>query len=131
MSARVLGMVWCGFSMIMVASYTANLAAFLVLDRPAQSLTGITDPRVRYCCTFVGAVIDARYAAQLRNPSANFTFATVVESNTYRYFKRHVELSTMYRMMKDRNYKRASDAVEAVKNGYPCPCDGMLPRVHV
>ena len=32
--------------MIIVASYTANLAAFLVLDRPKTSLTGINDPRV-------------------------------------------------------------------------------------
>lgn len=45
-SARVLGMVWAGFAMIVVASYTANLAAFLVLDRPETSLTGINDARV-------------------------------------------------------------------------------------
>jgi hypothetical protein len=32
--------------MIIVASYTANLAAFLVLDKPQTSLTGINDPRV-------------------------------------------------------------------------------------
>ena len=47
-SARVLGMVWAGFAMIIVASYTANLAAFLVLDKPQTSLTGINDPRVGY-----------------------------------------------------------------------------------
>jgi ionotropic glutamate receptor NMDA 1 len=46
-SARVLGMVWAGFAMIMVASYTANLAAFLVLDRPEASISGINDARVR------------------------------------------------------------------------------------
>ena len=40
-------MVWAGFAMIIVASYTANLAAFLVLDKPQTSLTGINDPRVR------------------------------------------------------------------------------------
>ena len=39
-------MVWAGFAMIVVASYTANLAAFLVLDRPETSLTGINDARV-------------------------------------------------------------------------------------
>jgi len=33
--------------MINVASYTANLAAFLVLDRPETSLTGINDARIR------------------------------------------------------------------------------------
>lgn len=32
--------------MIVIASYTANLAAFLVLDQPEKSLTGISDPRV-------------------------------------------------------------------------------------
>lgn len=39
-------MVWAGFAMIMVASYTANLAAFLVLDRPESRIAGINDPRV-------------------------------------------------------------------------------------
>lgn len=46
-SARVLGMVWAGFAMIIVASYTANLAAFLVLERPKTKLTGINDARVK------------------------------------------------------------------------------------
>lgn len=45
-SARVLGMVWAAFSMIIVASYTANLAAFLVLDRPKPVVSGIDDPNV-------------------------------------------------------------------------------------
>ena len=48
-SARLLGMVWAGFAMIIVASYTANLAAFLVLDRPKAVVTGIDDPNVRKC----------------------------------------------------------------------------------
>ena len=44
-------MVWAGFAMIIVASYTANLAAFLVLDKPQTSLTGINDPRVNFYAT--------------------------------------------------------------------------------
>ena len=32
--------------MIIVASYTANLAAFLVLDRPQPVVSGIDDPNV-------------------------------------------------------------------------------------
>lgn len=47
-STRALGMVWAGFAMIIVASYTANLAAFLVLDRPEASISGIDDPRVSH-----------------------------------------------------------------------------------
>ena len=45
-AARVLGVVWAGFAMIIVASYTANLAAFLVLDKPKGGITGINDARV-------------------------------------------------------------------------------------
>ncbi|CAF4682413.1 unnamed protein product, partial [Rotaria magnacalcarata] len=42
----------------MVASYTANLAAFLVLDRPEASISGVND-------------------ARLRNPQDGFAYATV------------------------------------------------------
>uniref|UniRef100_A0A7E4ZUX8 LITAF domain-containing protein n=1 Tax=Panagrellus redivivus TaxID=6233 RepID=A0A7E4ZUX8_PANRE len=96
-SARVLGLVWCGFCMIMVASYTANLAAFLVLEQPEKSLSGINDPR-------------------LRNPSANFSYATVLETNTYQHFKRHVELSTMFRKMEGHNVHNPQDAINALLN---------------
>lgn len=97
-SARVLGMVWAGFAMIIVASYTANLAAFLVLDRPEASITGIDD-------------------ARLRNPNENFKYATVKNSAVEMYFKRQVELSTMYRQMETRNYRTAEEAIDEVKKG--------------
>lgn len=97
-SARVLGMVWAGFAMIIVASYTANLAAFLVLDRPEASISGIDDPR-------------------LRNPQENFKYATVKKSAVEMYFKRQVELSTMYRTMENRNYDTAEEAIQEVRQG--------------
>ncbi|XP_022238810.1 glutamate [NMDA] receptor subunit 1-like, partial [Limulus polyphemus] len=97
-SARVLGMVWAGFAMIVVASYTANLAAFLVLDRPETSLSGIND-------------------ARLRNPLENFTYATVKGSAVDMYFRRQVELSNMYRTMEGKNYDTAEEAITAVKSG--------------
>uniref|UniRef100_T1L122 Glutamate [NMDA] receptor subunit 1 n=1 Tax=Tetranychus urticae TaxID=32264 RepID=T1L122_TETUR len=96
-SGRVLGMVWAGFAMIVIASYTANLAAFLVLERPTTSLTGINDPR-------------------LRNPTESFTYATVKGSAVEMYFKRQVELKEMYEYMLDKNYPTVEDAVFAVKN---------------
>lgn len=97
-SARVLGMVWAGFAMIIVASYTANLAAFLVLDKPQTSLTGINDPR-------------------LRNPMENFTYATVKGSAVDMYFRRQVELSNMYRTMEGKHYNNPEEAISAVKSG--------------
>ncbi|XP_067123537.1 glutamate [NMDA] receptor subunit 1-like isoform X1 [Centruroides vittatus] len=97
-SARVLGMVWAGFAMIVVASYTANLAAFLVLDRPETSLTGIND-------------------ARLRNPMENFIYATVKGSSVDMYFRRQVELSNMYRTMEGKNYETVEEAITAIKSG--------------
>ncbi|KAF8569912.1 hypothetical protein P879_03250 [Paragonimus westermani] len=97
-SARVLGMVWAGFAMIIVASYTANLAAFLVLDRPESSISGIDDIR-------------------LRNPQKDFTFATVRGSSVDMFFKRQMEYSSMYRVMESLNYPTVEEAVEAVRTG--------------
>ncbi|XP_077291184.1 glutamate ionotropic receptor NMDA type subunit 1 [Arctopsyche grandis] len=97
-SARVLGMVWAGFAMIIVASYTANLAAFLVLERPKTKLTGIND-------------------ARLRNTMENLTCATVRGSAVDMYFRRQVELSNMYRTMEANNYATAEDAIRDVKIG--------------
>uniref|UniRef100_A0ABD2WUB3 Glutamate [NMDA] receptor subunit 1 n=1 Tax=Trichogramma kaykai TaxID=54128 RepID=A0ABD2WUB3_9HYME len=97
-SARVLGMVWAGFAMIIVASYTANLAAFLVLERPKTKLSGIND-------------------ARLRNTMENLTCATVKGSAVDMYFRRQVELSNMYRTMEANNYKTAEEAINDVKIG--------------
>uniref|UniRef100_A0A0B7A178 Glutamate receptor n=1 Tax=Arion vulgaris TaxID=1028688 RepID=A0A0B7A178_9EUPU len=98
-SARVLGMVWAGFAMIIVASYTANLAAFLVLDRPEAHISGIDDPR-------------------LRNPNEKFKYATVRGSAVEMYFKSQVELSTMYRNMeKQKHYATAEAAIEDIRKG--------------
>ncbi|XP_028412398.1 glutamate receptor ionotropic, NMDA 1-like isoform X2 [Dendronephthya gigantea] len=97
-SARVLGMVWAGFAMIIVASYTANLAAFLVLDRPKAVVSGIDDPH-------------------LRNPTSSFTYATVANSSVDDYFRRQVELSTMYTFMSKYNVDSAEDGIEKVRDG--------------
>nr|KAI8758350.1 glutamate [NMDA] receptor subunit 1-like isoform X1 [Biomphalaria glabrata] len=98
-SARVLGMVWAGFAMIIVASYTANLAAFLVLDRPEALISGIDDPR-------------------LRNPNEKFKYATVKGSAVEMYFKRQVELSTMYRNMENqKKYYTAEAAIADIRLG--------------
>ena len=48
LSGLLLGMFWACFTMIMISSYTANLAAFLVLDRPEADISGINDARVIY-----------------------------------------------------------------------------------
>ncbi|XP_071531320.1 glutamate [NMDA] receptor subunit 1-like isoform X2 [Panulirus ornatus] len=97
-SGRALGIVWAGFAMIMVASYTANLAAFLVLDSPVTTLSGIND-------------------ARLRNPLENFTFATVRGSAVDMFFRRKTEWANMYRVMEAHNYHTVDEAIQAVRDG--------------
>ncbi|XP_068211922.1 glutamate [NMDA] receptor subunit 1-like [Palaemon carinicauda] len=97
-SGRILGIIWGGFAMIIVASYTANLAAFLVLESPVTSITGINDPR-------------------LRNPGENFTFATIRGSAVNTFFQRKTEWSNMYRVMEMNNYDSVDDALQAVRDG--------------
>jgi len=53
----------------------------------------------------------------LRNPHDHYKYATVKNSAVERYFKRQVELSTMYRTMENNNFNSAEAAIEALKNG--------------
>lgn len=53
---------------------------------------------------------------QLRNPSDKFIYATVKQSSVDIYFRRQVELSTMYRHMEKHNYESAAEAIQAVRD---------------
>lgn len=55
-------------------------------------------------------------APQLRNPSDKFIYATVKQSSVDIYFRRQVELSTMYRHMEKHNYESAAEAIQAVRD---------------
>ena len=74
-SARVLGMVWAGFAMIIVASYTANLAAFLVLDRADPIVKGIDDPQVSMKCWHIFGIF--QMAVEF------YTYKIYLRNNTY------------------------------------------------
>ena len=53
--------------------------------------------------------------ARLRNNQENYAYATVKGSSVERYFKRQIELSTMYRTMENRNYLNVDDAIDALR----------------
>nr|5H8F_B Chain B, Glutamate receptor ionotropic, NMDA 1 [Homo sapiens]5H8H_B Chain B, Glutamate receptor ionotropic, NMDA 1,Glutamate receptor ionotropic, NMDA 1 [Homo sapiens]5H8N_B Chain B, Glutamate receptor ionotropic, NMDA 1,Glutamate receptor ionotropic, NMDA 1 [Homo sapiens]5H8Q_B Chain B, Glutamate receptor ionotropic, NMDA 1,Glutamate receptor ionotropic, NMDA 1 [Homo sapiens]5I2K_B Chain B, Glutamate receptor ionotropic, NMDA 1 [Homo sapiens]5I2N_B Chain B, Glutamate receptor ionotropic, N len=68
-----------------------------ILVKKGTRITGINDPR-------------------LRNPSDKFIYATVKQSSVDIYFRRQVELSTMYRHMEKHNYESAAEAIQAVRD---------------
>lgn len=65
-------------------------------------------------CLFDGTL--SSHTFQLRNPSDKFIYATVKQSSVDIYFRRQVELSTMYRHMEKHNYESAAEAIQAVRD---------------
>ena len=57
------------------------------------------------------------YALQLRNPSERFKYATVANTSVDAYFRRQVELSSMYTFMEKYNVRTAREGIDKVKNG--------------
>jgi len=68
---------------------------------------------------------------QLRNPQENFRYATVKDSAVEMYFKRQVELSTMYRTMEGHNYDTPEAAIVDVKNGFVLDTHCVQPFIHI
>lgn len=100
LSGRVLGIFWSGFAMIVVASYTANLAAFLVLDSREETptLSGIDDPR-------------------LRSGDLAINFATVKGSAVDSYLQSQVEYINLYRKMEEFNFNNVDESILALRAG--------------
>lgn len=66
---------------------------------------------------------------QLRNPSDKFIYATVKQSSVDIYFRRQVELSTMYRHMEKHNYESAAEAIQAVRDKWVHAVVRVLPEL--
>jgi glutamate receptor, ionotropic, invertebrate len=60
-STRIVASMWWFFTLIMVSSYTANLAAFLTTENPTSLVNGIDDlvaNKAPYGCKKVGSTIN-------------------------------------------------------------------------
>ncbi|ELU11683.1 hypothetical protein CAPTEDRAFT_179505 [Capitella teleta] len=98
-SSRFLANIWALFAVVFTASYTANLAAFMITKEDYDRLSGIQDWR-------------------LTNPHAHkpaFKFATVPHGSTETNLMKNYW--DMYQYMKPFNKSNVQDGVTAVKSG--------------
>nr|XP_018672364.1 glutamate receptor ionotropic, NMDA 1-like [Ciona intestinalis] len=84
--------------MVIVATYTANLAAFLVLDRSEHLVTDIHDPK-------------------LRDPLVGARYATVRDSAVESYLNEKVEFDSISKQVTRNSYENSSSAIEDLKLG--------------
>ncbi|CAH1273431.1 GRIN2A [Branchiostoma lanceolatum] len=97
LASKFMVCVWAMFSTIFIASYTANLAAFMIQEQVSEKITGLTDPRFQRPEEF--------------QPS--FKFGSVV--GTSMEMKIRDNYPRMYSYMQKFNTRSAKEAVEALK----------------
>ncbi|KAL8583948.1 hypothetical protein ACOMHN_040681 [Nucella lapillus] len=99
MSSRFLANIWALFALVFLASYTANLAAFMITKEEYYDLAGIQDWRLQY-------------PTHMKPP---FKYATVPEGSTETNIRNNHP--KMYNYMKPYNKPDVTIGVEAVKSG--------------
>ncbi|XP_073450211.1 glutamate receptor ionotropic, NMDA 3B [Aquarana catesbeiana] len=97
-TGRVLMNLWAIFCLLVLSSYTANLAAVMVGEKTFEVLTGIHDPK-------------------LHHPSQGFRFGTVWESSAEQYIKK--SFPEMHGYMRRFSVPSTSDGVQMLKTDPP------------
>ncbi|XP_073403125.1 glutamate receptor ionotropic, NMDA 3B [Dendrobates tinctorius] len=93
-TGRVLMNLWAIFCLLVLSSYTANLAAVMVGDKTFEALSGIHDPK-------------------LHHPSQGFRFGTVWESSAEQYIKK--SFPEIHNYMRRFSVPSTSDGVHMLK----------------
>lgn len=90
-STRIAATAWWFFTLIMVSSYTANLAAFLVIENPFEKITSVDSLKN---CGDSDDECPVKFGAKLGGATYKFfKFSDrAIYRNMYRYMERHPEL---------------------------------------
>uniref|UniRef100_A0A8C5R0E5 Glutamate receptor n=1 Tax=Leptobrachium leishanense TaxID=445787 RepID=A0A8C5R0E5_9ANUR len=97
-TGRVLMNLWAIFCLLVLSSYTANLAAVMVGEKTFEALSGIHDPK-------------------LHHPSQGFRFGTVWESSAEQYIKK--SFPEMHNYMRRFSVPATSDGIHMLKTDPP------------
>ncbi|XP_056020166.1 glutamate receptor ionotropic, NMDA 2B-like isoform X2 [Ostrea edulis] len=98
-SARFMGNVWALFALVFLASYTANLAAFMITKNTFYDLEGIKDWRLNSPLTH----------------QPPFKFGTVFNSSTEENLRDNHQ--AMYKYMKEFNTQSVREAIDLLRIG--------------
>ncbi|XP_061181697.1 glutamate receptor ionotropic, NMDA 2B-like isoform X2 [Saccostrea echinata] len=98
-SARFMGNVWALFALVFLASYTANLAAFMITKNTFYDLEGITDWRLN---------------SPLKHQPP-FKFGTVFNSSTEENLR--VNHPAMFKYMLQYNTRSVKEAIDLLRKG--------------
>lgn len=73
-SGRIVGSVWWFFTLIIISSYTANLAAFLTIERMDVSINSVDD---------LAKQTEIRYGITANGSTQSFFSVSINQSNVY------------------------------------------------
>ncbi|XP_078692483.1 glutamate receptor ionotropic, NMDA 2B-like isoform X2 [Branchiostoma floridae x Branchiostoma belcheri] len=99
LTSKFMVCVWAFFATIFLASYTANLAVFMIQEQSHPPIRDLEDDLLQH--------------PHLQSPP--FTFGTVKSSSTEQYIAQRY--SSMYQWMKRYNQPNAEEALAALKDG--------------
>ncbi|KAI8506406.1 Glutamate receptor ionotropic, NMDA 2B, partial [Branchiostoma belcheri] len=105
LTSKFMVCVWAFFATIFLASYTANLAVFMIQEQSHPPIRDLEDDLLQH--------------PHLQSPP--FTFGTVKSSSTEQYIAQRY--SSMYQWMKRYNQPNAEEALAALKDGFYLPLD--------
>lgn len=130
-TSKIMVSVWAFFAVIFLASYTANLAAFMIQEEYVDQVTGLSDKKVRWrlfrsrpcshSLTLSLTLSPPASRVQFQSPndfSPPFRFGTVPNGSTERNIRNNYP--EMHSYMTKFHQRNVNEALQSLKAGWVC-----------